>query len=390
MTAAPPSAGKLARVDEFDGLRGILALWVALSHIVAWSGFWENPLPGRLKGAWQVFVAAEPAVDTFIILSGFAISFLLHHRSQSYAAFMRGRAFRIYPVYLFCLALGIATSFLVPGILQTAPWRADTVYFEWMRTISGYESSAFGGHVFWHLTLLNGLLTRDFLPGATSTLLAPAWSITLEWQYYLVAPFLARGVKSAIGLLAIGAIAWFGLEYASAWRNNQLSFLPARLPLFLIGIASYHLYHSRCEGPSIRFLTSLAPAALVVLAITSGWHPVALTAWALGFGCIMVRGRDPLSLALAAIRRILLHPALQHLGKLSYPVYLVHWPLILLLLAGLLHFAPGVSRHLALAILIGAGIPAILIAAEIIHRLIEKPGMNLGKKLERKAPAGKA
>jgi peptidoglycan/LPS O-acetylase OafA/YrhL len=384
VTDAPPAAGKPARVDEFDGLRGILALWVALSHIAAWTGYWENPLPGRLKEVWQAFVSAEPAVDTFIILSGFVISFLIHHRRQSYAAFMRGRFFRIYPVYAVCLGLGIATSFLVPAILQTAPWRGDTIYYSWMADFVKQEQAAFGSHVFWKLTLLNGLLTREILPAATVTLLAPAWSITLEWQYYLVAPLLARGVKSAFGLLAIAAIAWLGLEYASHWRNPQLSFLPAQLPLFLIGIASYHLYHARCEGPAIRFLPSLAPAALIALAVCSGWHPVALTAWAVGFGCIMVRGNDPFSRLLALARRLLLHPALQHLGKLSFPLYLVHWPVILLLLTALLKIRPGISGPLALASLVVVGIPVILLTAEIIHRLVEKPGMNLGKRFDRK------
>ena len=383
VTDAPPSAGKPARVDEFDGLRGILALWVAFSHIFAWTGHWENPLPGRLKEVWRTFVSADPAVDTFIILSGFVISFLLHHRHQSYGAFMRGRFFRIYPVYLVCLALGIASSFLVPAIIGAASWK-DTIYFEWMAEFVKQEQAAFGSHVFWHVTLLNGLLTKDFLPLATGTLLAPAWSITLEWQYYLVAPLLARGVKSAFGLLAIGAVAWLGLEFASDWRNPQLSFLPAQLPLFLIGIASYHLYHARCEGSSIRFLPSLAPAALIVLALASNWHSVALTAWAIGFGCIMVRGNDPFSRFLGIARQILLHPALQHLGKLSFPVYLVHWPLIILLLTVILRVRPGIPGHLALAVLIVVGIPVILVAAEIIHRLIEKPGMDLGKRLERK------
>jgi peptidoglycan/LPS O-acetylase OafA/YrhL len=246
------------------------------------------------------------------------------------------------------------------------------------------EQAAFGSHVFWKLTLLNGLLTREILPAATVTLLAPAWSITLEWQYYLVAPLLARGVKSAFGLLAIGAIAWLGLEYASHWRNPQLSFLPAQLPLFLIGIASYHLYHARCEGSAIRYLPSLAPAGLIVLALVSGWHPVALIAWAVGFGCIMVRGEDPFSRLLGMVRGILLHPILQHLGKLSFPLYLVHWPIILLLLTGLLKLRPEVPGHIALAILIVVGIPVILIASEIIHRLIEKPGMDLGKRFDRK------
>ncbi len=387
MTEAPPSANKPARVDELDGLRGLLALWVALSHILAWTGHWENPLPRRLDGGWLVFVGAGPAVDTFIILSGFAISFLIHHRSQSYAGFMRGRVFRIYPVYLFCLAFGIGTSFLVPSILDTASWRGSE-YFGWIRMFSDWENSAFGKHVFWHLTLLNGLLTKEILPGANGTLLAPAWSITLEWQYYLVAPFIARGVKSSLGLLGIGLVAWFGMRYGGPWQNTQLSFLPAQLPLFLIGIASYHLHARLSEGPSFRALTSIWPAALLLVAALGGWHPVALAAWAVGFGCIVVRGNDPLARLLGLVRRTLLHPWLQHLGRISFPLYLVHWPVIILLVSAILRLHPGISPHAALGLLALTGLPAILIAADLIHRFVEKPMMDYGKKFDRRpAPA---
>ncbi len=379
MSDAPPSGAKLARVDEFDGMRGLLALWVALSHILAWSGFWENPLPGRLAGVWEVFVSATPAVDTFIILSGFAISFLLHHRRESYLSFMRGRCFRIYPVYLSCLAFAIGTSFLVPFILKTAVWK-DTIYFEWIEALAAQESSAFGSHVFWHLTLLNGLVPKSILPGATGTLLTPAWSITLEWQYYLVAPLLARGVRSSVGLLGIGLIAWLGIRYSGPWQNPQLSFLPAQLPLFLVGIASYHLYSARSGPGGFRHLPSLAAAALLVVVLLCPWHAVALAAWAVGFGCVIIRGDDPLARLLGLVRSALLHPALQHLGRISFPLYLVHWPVITLALFAMLRIKPDLSGPAALAILTAITLPAMLVAAEIIHRLIEKPAMNLGRK----------
>lgn len=110
-----------SRVAELDGLRGLLAAWVALSHIFCWSGFATVSLPWPWGKFWPAFVFAEPAVEVFIILSGFAISFLLHTRQHSYAEFMRGRFFRIYPTYLVCLGAGIATLYATPFILQQAP-----------------------------------------------------------------------------------------------------------------------------------------------------------------------------------------------------------------------------------------------------------------------------
>lgn len=386
---APPNYGIPARVDELDGLRGLLALWVAFSHIFALTGYWDNPGPKRLNAAWEIFVSAGPAVDTFIILSGFAISFLLHKRSQSYVGFMRGRVFRIYPVYLFCLALAIGTGLLTPFILQTASWK-DTIYFTWMRTLADQESANFGSHLFWHLTLLNGLLTKDFLPGATGTILVPAWSITLEWQYYLVAPFLARGVKSGLGLLAIGLIAMAGFHYKDLWQNPQMSFFPAQLPLFLIGIGSYHLYAKLSDSAQFRPLASVSAVALLLLGVIAQWHAVALAAWAIGFGCILVRGNDIVAKALSIIRVILLLKPLQLLGTISFPLYLVHWPVVIAVLHGMLKISPGMSSPVALALLTLISVPVMLIAAYLIHRLVEKPGMNLGKRFDKRpAPVAK-
>jgi peptidoglycan/LPS O-acetylase OafA/YrhL len=81
---------KLRRVDELDGIRGIPALWVAVTRILCWCGFAVDPPHAFETNPWYQFIFAAPAVDVFIILSGFAISFLLHSREQSYGSFMRG------------------------------------------------------------------------------------------------------------------------------------------------------------------------------------------------------------------------------------------------------------------------------------------------------------
>lgn len=379
------------RVDELDGLRGLLALWVVLAHMFAWSGYWECRLPHRLEGAWTNFVEAAAAVDTFIILSGFAISFLLHKRSQSYGSFMTGRFFRIYPVYLFCLILGIATTFLTPFILQTAGWN-NTIYFDWVRSLTHSSSTALGAHTFWHLTLLNGLLPNRILENAAGTLLVPAWSITLEWQYYLIAPLLARFVRSGTGILFItagqwlivSAVTWVGVKYGLQWRNPQLAFLPAHLPLFLVGIGSYHFYARFHREETDSPIPATAVALLLAVAFLLKCHVIALTAWALGFGCILVRGNDPLGRVLSIIRKFLLHPALQWLGHISFPLYLIHWPIIIAIMFVHLHGFPQTGSARNLVVLLALGLPLILLAAHLIHIHLELPMMAMGKKVGRR------
>jgi peptidoglycan/LPS O-acetylase OafA/YrhL len=376
------------RVDELDGLRAFLALWVVLCHMLNWCGFYELTVPRPVRGIWSEFLGGGSAVETFMILSGFAISFLLNRRRQTYSEFMTGRFFRIYPVYLFCLILGVGCSFLVPAILQTAPWR-ETFYYQIEQTHYTSERAHMAAHLFSHFTLLNGLIPWQILHDSTGTFLPPAWSITLEWQYYLAAPFLALAVRSAGGVLVLALIALLGQHFGQSWINIQNAFLPAQLPFFLIGIGSYHLYEWFCRSAQRHSpLFALPVAAVVALAVLSGWHRVALILWALAFGSIFVRGNDFCSRGFSGLRSILLHSWLQRLGRMSYPIYLVHYPLIVAFLFLLLHWHPLVSANLAALLLLVIGLPLILMVALALHHYIELPLMAFGKRLARR-PAGK-
>lgn len=374
---------KALRVDELDGLRGLLSFWVVLSHIFSWAGFFEfTTRPRFFRNIWAEFVGASAAVETFIILSGFAISFLISKRQESYGGFMRGRFFRIYPVYVLCLALGtVAALFWTPFVLNTAAWRDATIYFQWNRSISLSESAATGLHVFWHLTLLNGVIPQSVLSDSTGTLLAPAWSISLEWQYYLVAPLLARLVRSGAGLMFVAALAWLGLRLIRL-DNPHCAFLLSQLPLFLIGIGSFKLYERfAVSGHERSGLFAIPAAAVLALGFLSGWHSVALMLWALAFGCVFVQGDDLFSRFLSTVRSALLGRWLQRLGQISYPLYLIHWPMVVGFMAAILRWNPNVSSMGALLLLLVAGLPLIILAAVALHVGIERPMMNLGRRL---------
>lgn len=383
MTSTFKAEHQIVRVDELDGLRGLLSLWVALAHVFCWTGFWDSVTgPRLLTSSWAGFVEAGAAVDTFIILSGFAISFLIARRQESYGHFIRGRFFRIYPVYLVCLTLGtVAAIFWTPYVLNTAAWRDATVYFEWNRNLSLSETSATAQHAFWHLTLLHGAVPKSVLSDSTGTLLGPAWSVSLEWQYYLVAPLLARVVRSGAGVLFLVALNWLCFRFYSTGNPNH-AFLLHQLPLFLIGIGSFHLYEAFAASRRERSSLNTIPVAVVLsLAFMTRWHAVALTLWALAFGCVFAQGDDLFSRVLSSIRILLRHRWLQRLGQISYPLYLVHWPMIIGFLAVILHWNPQVSSGDALMLLMFLGLPLILLAAVMLHVGIERPLMNWGRRM---------
>lgn len=367
---------RLPHIRELDGLRGLLASWVAISHVLLWTGFASLEVPHQLRLGWETVIYAMPAVETFIILSGFVISFLLHSREQSYWTFMRGRFFRIYPVYLVCLILGACAVQIMPMIQPL--WQNPTA--EMMQRISESERNHFLAHAVSHLTLLNGLLPIKLLRDATGTFLPPGWSITLEWQYYLVAPIIALWTQSSARLFALGAIACLGGQLASHWQNPHPAFLPAQLPLFLVGIGSYHYYAHVCAGTDARSpKRALAVAVFGCAALVVSSHSVALLVWAVSFGSVLVEGPGIVGRGLGLMRHILLCPWLQGLGRVSYPLYLVHWPVILLCFFLLGRWKPGIGSNEATTWMLLIAPPLFFGASVVLHKWVEAPFMKLGR-----------
>jgi peptidoglycan/LPS O-acetylase OafA/YrhL len=220
------------------------------------------------------------------------------------------------------------------------------------------------------------------LPGSAATLLVPAWSISVEWQYYLLAPLIALLVRSGTGLLLLAGLAWLGIRYGGPWNNPLPAFLPPMLPFFLIGIASYHLYEAFCGSGAPRSSRyAVFVAAAVGAAVVFKWHSAALAIWAVAFGCLFVAGDGTLVRVLRGLRRGLGHRWVEQLGKISYPLYLVHWPLIIICLTVLLSWKPRIASHEAALWLLCGGLPLIVGAAFLLHRFVEAPAMRLGRRL---------
>lgn len=386
MTNYSPAKGiTLSRIDELDGLRGILALWVAVSHIFCWCGFsrlpfvlphWMNSVADRF---WVQFSFAGGAVEVFIILSGFVISYLLHARPQTYRQFLTGRFFRIFPVYLLCLLAGLASIYLMTSVLASVSWHDDEYFRLYVRPTLDSGLARPLTHLCCHLSMLFGAIPENILRDTSATLLAPAWSISLEWQYYLLAPFLAWYARRPPGLFLLGLICSGEWVYAHFWGA---AFLPRYLPLFLIGIGSFHLYANADKLKAFRLRRHVfAGVAAAVLILQ--WRWLALLIWLVVLGGMLADGSHPTERYLLGPRRFLLRPALDFIGRISYPLYLVHWPVIIFLMAGLVAWQPDISPGAALTVMLMGGVPVILACSWLLHVWVEKPLMQFGKKITR-------
>ncbi len=355
---------------EIDGLRGLLALWVLLGH-------WSSSLPA---GPWPIGSRLHngAAVELFLIVSGLAIAALHAARPQPWRHYIALRALRIFPLYIALLGISALTLDFTLTAWQAAPESA-------MRPIR--EAIARDGiarlpfHLATHLPALQGLVPRPLAPAGEFALLGQAWSLSLEWQFYLVAPilvapFAAHKVVADTALPALLLVV--ALAFIALLLPMPSGFLAYGLPAFLIGIASHRLLTNRYAR---RFAACNRPlVTLVALSATCGLLAVCrgeLLAFAVWLPLLALLLAEPVE---APIRRMLRSPPLLWLSRIAFPVYLSHM-LALVVALRLLEAGPGLDPFAHGALLLASQLAITLPASALLHRWIERPCIAFGKRL---------
>lgn len=293
MSQAAPSA----RLPLLDALRGVAALCVMLHH--------EAPL----YGAPGLFPRAYLAVDFFFMLSGFVLTLAFEPRLREVlgaGAFLLRRVARLWPV-------------LAVGVLIGALWR-------W--------SQGMTGQLGW-LTL-SALLLLPFPrgKGALFALNGPQWSLAYEVLANAVHALLLRRLADrallAFALLCGGALAWCAADWGSVGlgdtgRNWWGGF--ARVG-FGYGLGVWLGRQFAMTRAPVAPVPAWAGALLLPVALFSlPWWPMGVVSGDL----LAVFLLFPLALWSAAHVRLEQAGLMlaQGLGRLSYPLYAIHGPVLI-------------------------------------------------------------
>jgi peptidoglycan/LPS O-acetylase OafA/YrhL len=355
------------RTETLDGLRGIAVLAVVIEHA------WPNILPGGFAG-----------VDVFFVLSGYLITGLLVRElrdrdSIDLVGFYARRVRRIVPAALLCV---LGTWLLFTFLL--GPAARDSLRVQATAATLSFSNILFARDA-----------TDYFAADPAASPYLHFWSLAVEEQFYLVWPTMLlllaalarrvarrqvddRGALASTAVrrwLPVAAIALLGLAslaLALAGDPTEAFFLlPHRgweliaggLLAFVHGLGLVRLpdrlYPYRVVAVAAG---AVALAAVFVLAPSLGGWPGPATVLAVAATSVLVAGGD--SMPGAEALRI---PPLRFFGRISYSLYLWHWPL--LAAAGLLALpATHVPLHLTLAAVIGA-----ISLATVSTRFIEEP-----------------
>jgi peptidoglycan/LPS O-acetylase OafA/YrhL len=367
----------MKRLICLDGLRGVLACYVMLSHTLPFV-----PLPRWLH--W-LFQHGGAGVDVFFILSGLVIMQSLASSRYQAAPFLMARVARIYPVFLVTFAFAVAIQPLEAGFERMAWIGPDSqAHYIWSE---GWPSNWEIG-IAAHLTMTHGLFPNGTLPDVWVGFLGAAWSLSTEWQFYVIALLFGQRLgllRMAWLFLALAATAtlWQALG-PDAWQFSR-AFLPNKAQYFALGIMSAVVVQQRHKRAGSY--TALLVTMLMLCVLQGGIDkllPPLL--WTLCLGAQLqtssfMAKREPRGLILTVthlVARVLQSRPLVWLGAVSYCIYLVNEPVQKLLGVTLAALVQG-DATLFTALWVPGALVLPIVASWWLHRWIELPAQRYGR-----------
>lgn len=348
-------------VLPLTGVRGLAALWVLLFHAER-HGLWRA-LPGlaAFRPVPQSTGLGYLAVDLLFLLSGFILTwnyadaFRVVSR-RGWQQYILARVARIYPIHLAVLVLlGVTVAGGAAG-WWASPWSGP-----WFR----------GREFLLHLGLVH-----SWGYGAWLSWNQPAWSISAEWFAYLWFPFVCAPLtrlRPGLVLALAAAVALAGvmlfaplLAPRPTLNAPHLTGLVRVTGEFLAGCCLCRAFLAwRDRRVPWAGLSAAALVGIVVLAGAGRADP-----WALPlFGVLvtsLAASKGPVAAALSTRVAVLG-------GRISYALYMVHWP-VFGVLALTLGDAPSSSAPLPARLGWAAVFLATPIAvAWVAWRWIEEP-----------------
>lgn len=317
MTKPTASATHHVQRHDIEGLRALAVVLVVAGH-----------LGGQPAGGFI-------GVDVFFVISGFLITGLLVREVErsgriSFREFYARRVRRILPVALLVLAVTCLAARLL--FFES---RANQTYADSVWAAFSLEN--------WHLAAVGTDYFASTLPPSP---VQQYWSLSVEEQFYLAWPVLivltaalarrlgARSLRAVLtGVLGVVVVASFVWAFYQSGTETTVAYFSTLTRAWELGVGGLLALLVSRLGTMTRWasavlgwggIAGIVVAAVITRADSTFPAPGALPA-VLGTAALIAGG----SAARPASMPLLTNPVSRFLGRISYSVYLWHWPVII-------------------------------------------------------------
>lgn len=287
---------------------GLLRLLLALAVL---AGHANSTLFGfEVLDAWY-------AVNFFFVISGFYMALVLNgtYASRPLSTFYKSRLLRLLPLYYIGLVLGFwASSDAIQEVFENLEGWAQIVFILQNLFIFGQDYTI--------ALVCMPDTSGTCLPSLKTLVNPPSWSLAVELTFYACAPFILKSPKKTL-LFFMTGIAYFLLiktldfpaMYSAFARAGELAdynyySFGASMMYFGAGALAYHVQRGTIQA-------NYPVGIVIVLALAAiDSH---LPAWQLALVIFAL----PVLFQLTAQNKLD-----RIIGELSYPVYILHWPIL--------------------------------------------------------------
>jgi peptidoglycan/LPS O-acetylase OafA/YrhL len=362
-----PGAGSSgSRFAFIDGLRGLAALSIVLFHI-----WWYEPDPrATLEMAPQFINEAlrgtRAAVQVLLVISGFVIAYTLRNSWFTVSevwSFLGRRLVRLVPPYWVALMFVLLTDLFCQEFGLPAPNEGQ---------LTAVRTAA-------HMAFLQDVFELDPMG-------AGMWTLCIEMQFYVLAilgwgvaqRLFARPVEdeprptSTSLILVFAPLAFASLFY---WRSLDSTdpWVIRFVWMFFLGMATWWTLDKTM--PSSVYVL-VAVVAAVELAIDPDWR---------------YRNGVALATALAifaagswgTLNSWLNYQPLQYLGRISYSLYLIHFPVFHLIASVGWKLCDENPSPWQAFLILASAVPASIAAAQVLYYFVEAPCARWAAKRKR-------
>ncbi|KTD73263.1 acyltransferase family protein [Legionella tucsonensis] len=293
---------------DIDGLRAVAILFVLFFH----AGF-------------KLFPSGFIGVDVFFVISGFLITNIIHNSLQdnrfSFIDFYSRRLWRLQPV-LICL--------IVSTILFT-------LIFYLPEDLIQYSKSARKASFFISNTFFERITKGYFSPNISQLPLLHSWSLSIEWQCYLILPAMIyclcrinkKYTAKIIYLLTLFFLV-LALFFSAKEPAKNYYHLSSRFFEFLIGSC---IVFSQNRLSLNKFFLDLLSAVAILTLFYIATHENINVGFPNGYAVVLCCATAALIISgkyhpQSILIRLLSMRPIVGIGLLSYSLYIWHWPVL--------------------------------------------------------------